>query len=282
MSPTNIQMEKAYKTAGGWTRFYRHDSEVTGTEMRFSVFEPPGTAAAPVLYWLSGLTCTEENFMIKAGAQRLAAEHGLMLVAPDTSPRGLDLPGEHHSWDFGSGAGFYVNATREPWSAHYRMYDYVVEELPALVTRHFPVAEGRAGIFGHSMGGHGALVIGLRNPDRYASISAFAPICAPSRCPWGEKAFGNYLGPDRQAWLRYDACGLLEQLERAPRLLIDQGGADNFLEEQLKPQLLEEVCRRKGHELQLRIQPGYDHSYYFIASFMEDHLAHHARSLKAG
>ncbi len=267
---------------GGVQGVYRHASKSTGCDMELAVFTPPraGAGPLPVLTYLSGLTCTWENVTVKAGAQRFAAEAGLLLVAPDTSPRGTDFPGEHEAYDFGSGAGFYVDATREPWSRAYRMYSYVTEELPALVAEHFPADLRRQGIFGHSMGGHGALVAALRNPDRYRSVSAFAPISAPSRCPWGEKALTGYLGPDREAWRRYDTCELLAGSGWSSPILVDQGTSDQFLEEQLKPELLREACARAGVELDLRYQEGYDHSYYFIATFMGDHVAHHARLLR--
>jgi S-formylglutathione hydrolase len=268
---------------GGRQRILRHGSEATGTPMQLSVFLPPAAESGrvPVLYFLSGLTCTEENFSVKAGAQRYAAEHGLALVVPDTSPRGLDLPGEHDDWDFGSGAGFYVNASEAPWKDHYRMYEYVTEELPRLVAESQPIEIERAAISGHSMGGHGALVIGLRNRERYASISAFAPIVSPTRCPWGERAFSAYLGTDRARWADWDASLLVAGSPHAHPILIDQGSADGFLEEQLKPELFEAACRQSGQALELRIQEGYDHSYYFIASFIGDHIAHAARALFA-
>ena len=268
---------------GGVQGVYRHHSESTGGPMEFAVFAPPAAreGPVPVLTYLSGLTCTWENVTVKAGAQRFAAQHGLLLVAPDTSPRGTDLPGENESYDFGSGAGFYVDATQEPWRRAYRMYRYVTRELPSLIASHFPADAGRQGIFGHSMGGHGALVAALREPDRYRSVSAFAPISAPSRCPWGEKAFGGYLGPDRAAWRDYDACELLRERGFPSPILVDQGTADPFLEEQLKPGLLAEACKSAGVALELRYRDGYDHSYYFIATFMEDHVAHHARALHA-
>jgi S-formylglutathione hydrolase len=268
---------------GGVQGVYRHAAKSTGCDMEFAVYLPPQAQSGPVpvLTWLSGLTCTWENFAVKAGAQRYAAEHGVALVAPDTSPRGLDLPGEHDDWDFGSGAGFYVDATQAPWSAHYRMYSYVVEELPALVHERFPLDAQRQGIFGHSMGGHGALVVALRNPERYRSVSAFAPISNPTHCPWGEKALGHYLGADREAWRRYDACELLAESDWRRPILVDQGGADGFLEVQLKPERLREACAAAHVPLELRLQPGYDHSYYFIASFVGDHVAHHARALRA-
>jgi S-formylglutathione hydrolase len=253
--------------------------------MRFAVFTPPQAqkGRVPLLYYLAGLTCTEETFMIKAGAQRIAAELGLMLVAPDTSPRGVKIPGDSDNWDFGVGAGFYVDATQAPWSANYRMYSYVTQELPALIEGNFPADPERRGIFGHSMGGHGALVLALKNPGRYRSISAFAPIAAPKSCPWGQKAFSGYLGPDRGQWSAYDATELMSQVKdaagRSP-ILIDQGLADQFLEQQLHPDLFEEACRKVGYPLTLRRQVGYDHSYYFISTFIEDHLRHHARTLK--
>lgn len=271
------------KCFGGIQGVYSHDAEATKCAMRFSVFVPPQAKSGPVpvLYWLSGLTCTEENFTVKAGAQRYAAEHGVMLVAPDTSPRGVDLPGEDDSYDFGSGAGFYVDATEAPWSAHYRMYSYITSELPKLILANFPGDGARQGVFGHSMGGHGALVCALRNPGLYKSVSAFAPIVAPTRVPWGEKALAGYLGADRANWRQYDACELIGDGARMPDILVDQGTADNFLEEQLKPDLLREACDAAGQKLTLRMQDGYDHSYYYIASFVGDHIAHHARALKA-
>lgn len=269
------------KCFGGTQGVYGHQSDATNCAMRFSVFVPPRAEAGPVpvLYWLSGLTCTEENFTFKAGAQRYAAEHGIMLVAPDTSPRGVNLPGEDDAYDFGAGAGFYVDATEAPWSAHYRMYSYITAELPRLIHDNFPGDAARQGVFGHSMGGHGALVCALRNPDIYKSVSAFAPIVAPSQVPWGEKALAGYLGADRASWRQYDACELIRDGARIPDILVDQGLADNFLEEQLKPDLLREVCAAAGQPLTLRMREGYDHSYYFIASFIGDHIAHHAKAL---
>lgn len=269
---------------GGTVGFYRHASTSTACDMKFSVFVPPQAARGPVpvLYYLSGLTCTEETFMTKAGAQRVAAELGLMLVAPDTSPRGVPIPGDSDAYDFGVGAGFYLDATRSPWSEHYRMYSYVVDELPSLVREHFPADASRQGIFGHSMGGHGALTIGLRNPDRYRSISAFAPIANPMNCPWGVKAFTGYLGEDRSTWAAYDATERVSALvdgPSRPELLIDQGLADKFLAEQLHPDKFETACRKVGQRVTLRRQPDYDHGYYFIATFIEDHLRHHARTL---
>lgn len=233
-----------------------------------------------MLFYLSGLTCTAANVTDKSGFQRIASELGLIVVAPDTSPRGAGCPGEDDSWDFGTGAGFYVDATVAPWSERYRMFSYVTEELPALIDAHFETrGPDRRSVFGHSMGGHGALVVGLRQPDRWRSISAFAPIAAPTRCPWGEKAFGGYLGDDRSAWAAYDACELLGKRTHPRSILVDQGTADGFLEEQLKPELLRSACEAAGQALELRMQPGYDHSYAFIATFMEDHLRHHQTHL---
>ncbi|MDD3353679.1 S-formylglutathione hydrolase [Zoogloea sp.] len=270
------------RSFGGWHRRYRHASAATGCTMTFAVYLPPQAEAGPVpaLYWLSGLTCTDENFMQKAGAQRVAAELGIAIIAPDTSPRGDGVPGDPEgAWDFGLGAGFYVDATQAPWSTHYRMHDYVVNELPCLVEKHLPVSPRRA-ISGHSMGGHGALVCALRHPGRYRSVSAFAPISHPMDCPWGQKAFSHYLGADPTHWKAWDACELIAQTQERLPLLVDQGEADNFLAGQLKPEVLEAACTAAGHPLTLRRQPGYDHSYYFIASFIEDHLRHHAAALK--
>lgn len=267
---------------GGTIGFYSHVSTEIGTEMKFSVFVPPKgpTRPRPVLYFLAGLTCTEETFMIKANALRHAAELGLVLVAPDTSPRGLGLPGEEDDWDFGTGAGFYLDAEAEPWRRNYRMYSYVTRELPALVEANFPIDAGRRGVFGHSMGGHGALVIALRNPQAYRSASAFAPICNPVDVPWGEKAFGNYLGSDRSRWAEWDASELLKRGSRFPSsLLVDQGLKDQFLTTQLRPYSLEAAAARSGQELVLRRHEHYDHSYWFIQSFIEDHLKWHADRL---
>lgn len=277
---TNLTQKSQTRVAGGTLTFYQHPSSSCNCDMSFSIFLPPGLekGKAPVLYWLSGLTCSEENFMVKAGAQRYAAELGLILVAPDTSPRGLNLAQEEDSWDFGTGAGFYVNATQSPWSDHYRMYDYVVNELPALIEANFPASDRRS-LSGHSMGGHGALSIAQRNQGRYASVSAFSPICNPSVSAWGIKAFSGYLGEDRQSWMKYDSCVILDGLDKALPMLVDQGEQDGFLAEQLLPQNLADVCRRRGHGLDLRLQPGYDHSYYFIASFIGEHLAWHAKYL---
>jgi S-formylglutathione hydrolase len=268
---------------GGVQGYYRHSSEECRAPMRFSVYRPPQAKSGrvPVLYYLAGLTCTEETFMVKAGAQRVAAELGIMLVAPDTSPREPRFPGDDASWDFGLAAGFYVDATRSPWSANYRMYSYVTRELPALVAANFPAREDAQSIFGHSMGGHGALVCALRNPERYRSVSAFAPIAAPSRCPWGHKAFGGYLGDDRAAWAEYDASELVARRAFHSKVLVDQGTADKFLTEQLLPEVFAEACRRSGQEYELRMHAGYDHGYYFIQTFVEDHLRFHAARLLA-
>jgi len=267
-------------TFGGELSRVKHYSTSCNCDMVFSIFLPPQAREKPVplLYWLSGLTCTDENFTIKAGAQRAAAELGLAIVCPDTSPRGTSFPGEHDSYDFGSGAGFYVNATQEPWSANYNMYDYVTQELPELLREHFPVNE-RCGISGHSMGGHGALVCYLRNPGKYQSVSAFAPICHPSDCAWGQKALANYLGENRNDWIKYDATLLIGDAEEKLPLLIDQGMADEYLTDQLKPGCLEQACIANHYPLNLRMQPGYDHSYYFVSTFIEDHLRHHAKTL---
>ena len=266
---------------GGWQDVYRHRSETLDCDMHVAIYLPPQAqdGPVPVLYWLSGLTCTEQNFITKAGAQRYAAEHGVILVAPDTSPRG-DGVADAEGYDLCKGAGFYVNATQAPWSAHYRMYDYIVDELPALIEAEFPATDAR-GISGHSMGGHGALTIALKNPGRYRSVSAFSPIVAPSRVPWGEKAFGAYLGDDREAWRLYDAVDLIRDAPERLPLLVDQGDADEFLRTQLKPELLQAAAGATGHPLTLRLQPGYDHSYYFIASFIGEHIAHHAKALNA-
>lgn len=269
---------------GGTQLVCRHDSTETGTAMRFAVYLPPQAerAKVPAVWFLSGLTCTEENFTVKAGAQRIASELGLMLIAPDTSPRGDGVPDDpEQAYDFGLGAGFYVDATESPWSRHYHMASYVATELPALIGTEFPVDMSRQAIMGHSMGGHGALTLALKHPGRFRSVSAFAPICSPMNCPWGEKALGGYLGPDRTAWRAYDSCALIDEGARLADLLVDQGAADQFLESQLKPELLEAACARAGIPLTLRRQEGYDHSYYFIASFIEDHLRWHAERLSA-
>ena len=268
------------RSFGGELQRVRHTSKACHCDMVFGIYLPPQalTEMVPVLYWLSGLTCTDENFMQKAGAQRLAAELGMAIVCPDTSPRGTNFPGEHDSWDFGSGAGFYVNATEAPWNRNYHMFDYVTRELPDLIEDSFPVNQKR-GISGHSMGGHGALVSYLRNPGRYLSVSAFAPICHPSECAWGQKAFSAYLGEDRNDWMAYDAAFLIGDAKEKLPMLIDQGTEDSFLSDQLKPGSLEQACIASHYPLELRMQEGYDHSYYFIATFIADHLRHHARGL---
>jgi S-formylglutathione hydrolase len=279
MSLENLACQKSF---GGWHKRYRHRSQTLNCDTVFAVYLPPQIEAGeklPVLYWLSGLSCTDENFMQKAGAQRLAAELGLVIVCPDTSPRGPEVPGDPDGgWDFGHGAGFYLNATQAPWDRHYRMHDYVVHELPALIEAHFPVS-GQRGLSGHSMGGHGALVCALRNPGRYRSLSAFAPICNPMGVPWGEKAFSRYLGNDRANWREWDASHLIAQASERLPLLIDQGDRDDFLPVQLKPDSLRLAAEAANYPLTLRMQAGYDHGYYFIASFIEDHLRHHARWL---
>ncbi|RLA20446.1 MAG: S-formylglutathione hydrolase, partial [Gammaproteobacteria bacterium] len=269
----DISLIKRQKSFGGSVEYYRHDSEVNQSEMTFSVFLPPtmGDRPTPVLYWLSGLTCSEDNFMSKAGAQRVAAELGLMIVVPDTSSRNNGIEGEDESYDFGSGAGFYLNATTSDWSKNYNMYDYVTQELPRLIEGNFNVDSGRKSISGHSMGGHGALTIALKNPGVYRSVSAFSPIVAPMDVPWGQKAFQGYLGEDKALWEEYDASRLVRKAAERLPLFIDQGGADEFLVEQLKPHLLEKACKEMGHPLELRIHDGYDHSYFFIASFIEEH-----------
>jgi S-formylglutathione hydrolase len=281
------ELVSGHRCFGGAVGYYRHRSEVNDCEMRFAVYTPPAAEhrPVPVLTWLSGLTCTEETFMIKAGAQRVAAELGLMLVAPDTSPRGEGVPdAADGSWDLGQGAGFYLDAAEAPWSRHYRMHEYVSGELPRTLAEHFPADMARQGIFGHSMGGHGALVLGLRHPDSYVSISAFAPIAAPMRCPWGQKAFTAYLGGDTARWAEWDATQLLVaggSRAGRPPILVDQGMDDQFLAEQLYPEALEAACRKVGQALELRRHAGYDHGYYFICSFIEDHLRHHAALLGA-
>ena len=278
-----LELIESHASFGGTQRIYRHESKAIGLPMRFSVFMPKETAQkkVPALFYLAGLTCTEETFPIKAGAQRFAAQHGIALIAPDTSPRGAGVPGETDSWDFGVGAVFYVDATQEPWSKHYGMYSYVRDELRETVVDELPVDGDRLGIFGHSMGGHGALMLALRNPDIYRSVSAFAPIAAPTRCPWGEKAFSGYLGADREAWKQYDASELVGKATRkfAEGILVDQGLADAFLAQQLNPDVFEAACRAAGQPLTLRRHEGYDHGYFFISTFIEDHVAHHAKVL---
>lgn len=264
----------------GTVGFYSHQSQTCNSEMRFSIYQPPQTSSqsVPVLYFLSGLTCTEENFTFKAGAQRFAAQYGLMLVVPDTSPRNTGIEGENDDWDFGSGASFYVDATLAPWKANYQMYSYIVKELPALIANNFPVRADKQGIFGHSMGGHGALVCALRNQELYKSVSALAPIVAPLRSSWVDKAFTKYLGANREAWKEYDSSELVLTANYKRPILIDQGAADKYLE-QLQPHLFEQACKAVNQPLTLRFHPGYDHSYYFIATFIEDHIRHHAAIL---
>ena len=269
---------------GGVQGFYQHDSTVIGLPMRFGVYAPPQAKAGPgpVLTYLAGLTCNEETFAIKAGAQRLAAELGLMLVTPDTSPRGTGVAGADAAWDFGTAAGFYLDATVEPWARHWRMESWLLHELPQVLAAHFPARPGPQGLMGHSMGGHGALTLALRYPGRFASVSALAPIVAPTQCPWGVKAFSGYLGSDRAAWAAHDATALVQAGARVPPLLVDQGLADKFLVEQLQPERFEAACAAAGQPLTLRRHPGYDHGYYFIQSVIGDHLRHHAQALVAG
>lgn len=275
---TKVSTHKAFE---GRVGFYSHPSEVNHCPMKFSVFIPQEaeTRAVPVLYWLSGLTCTEENFTIKANAQRFASQFGIMLVAPDTSPRGDNVPGKGPDWDLGQGAGFYVNATQAPWATHYQMYDYVTQELPQVIEKNFKVIPEAKSIFGHSMGGHGALVIGIREAKKYRSVSAFAPITHPTSVPWGEKAFTAYLGSDRKKWEDYDACLLIKKLGYDRPILVDQGTEDQFLKTSLHPEFLEEACREANVNLELRYQQGYDHSYYFISTFIQDHIRFHSKFL---
>ena len=283
---TILQTLSEHACFGGTQRFYQHDSATVGLPMKFSVFMPPQASAGPVpaLLYLAGLTCNEETFMAKAGAQRLAAKHGLALIAPDTSPRGTNLPGDADNWDFGLGAGFYLDATEPPWAQHYRMESYLMAELLPLLSSSLPIDSQRIGIFGHSMGGHGALTLALRHPGLFKSLSAFAPICAPSQCLWGRKAFTGYLGTNESGWLEHDASALMSQ-RTTPifpgGILIDQGLADKFLTDQLHPDRFEAACALTGQPLTLRRHAGYDHGYYFIATFIADHLAHHARELQA-
>ncbi|ATG20651.1 S-formylglutathione hydrolase [Ralstonia pickettii] len=286
MSPTPaLELISEHACFGGVQRFYRHDSAVIGLPMRFSVYLPPQALAGdrcPALFYLAGLTSTEETFAIKAGAQRVAAREGLILISPDTSPRGANVPGEADHWDFGLAAGFYLDATQAPWREHYRMESYIVDELYETVCAALPVAPRRIGIFGHSMGGHGALTLALRHPDRFRSVSAFAPVAHPSVCPWGIKAFSGYLGDDRAAWAAHDATELMQRAQRPfpGDILVDQGEADKFLAEQLYPDDFAAACAAAGQPLQLRRHPGYDHGYYFIQTFIEDHLLHHAAQLR--
>jgi S-formylglutathione hydrolase len=281
-----MELVSSHGCFDGQQRFYRHDSKVIGLPMRFSVYLPPAAVhekkRVPALFYLAGLTCTEETFPAKSGAQRIAAKLGMALVCPDTSPRGADVPGEAESWDFGVGAGFYLDATQPPWSQHWRMESYLMEELLPLAGEALPLDIERASVFGHSMGGHGALTLALRHPGKFRSVSAFAPVVAPSQVPWGVKAFTRYLGPDREAWKAHDATELMAAGKSAPYphgILIDQGLDDKFLAEQLRPELFEAACAKVGQSLTLRRHPGYDHSYYFISTFVADHLRHHSRAL---
>ncbi|WP_407332389.1 S-formylglutathione hydrolase [Enterovibrio sp. 27052020O] len=279
----SLENTSSNRSCGGWHKQYTHTSRTVHCNMRFAIYLPPQASESnkvPVLYWLSGLTCTDENFMQKAGAHKLAAELGIAIVAPDTSPRGDNIPDDPDgAYDFGVGAGFYLNATEAPWNRYYYMYDYVVKELPAVIEGHFPVSDVKA-ISGHSMGGHGALTIALKNSDAYRSVSAFSPIVNPSTVPWGQKAFTNYLGDDQATWLEYDACALIKKADKHLPMLIDQGDGDQFLHDQLKPGNLLLAAEEAGYPLELRMQEGYDHSYYFIASFIDDHLRFHAQHLK--
>lgn len=278
---TALTTRSANRCFDGVQGFYSHESEACNGTMNFAVYTPPQAEQVklPVVFYLSGLTCTEENFVTKAGAQRVAAELGLLLVAPDTSPRNQGIPGEDDSYDLGTGAGFYLDATQKPWSKAYRMYSYMTEELPQVIAKNFPADMDRQGILGHSMGGHGAITLHLKHPKTYRSVSALAPISAPIQSPWGEKVFSAYLGDDREAWKEYDSCELVRRRPSEAEILVDQGSSDQFLEENLMPEKLAEACAAAGQELKLRMQPGYDHSYYFVQSFIEDHLRHHARAL---
>jgi len=281
MVKRSVELLNRSKSEGGWIEIYSHQSVSTQTAMKFSVFRPPRIKSKnPVLFWLSGLTCTHENFIQKAGAQKYLAEKGMFLIAPDTSPRGAGVKGEDDSWEFGTGAGFYLNATESGWSRHYRMYDYVVDELHDLILENFPVDSSRFGISGHSMGGHGALVLGLRNPEIFKSISAFSPICAPSRCPWGKNAFSRYLGSNETAWAEYDSSSLVSKSKFSNEILIDQGEEDEYLKAgQLMPEEFEKGSQKSGQKLNLRMQKGYDHSYYFVSSFIRDHIEFHEKQL---
>ena len=283
MSDQKIEQFGASKNFGGWTKMFSHPSESCGGEMKFSVFLPPQAESGnvPVLYWLSGLTCNHENFITKAGAQQYAAQSGIMLVAPDTSPRGAGVQGEDDDYDLGSGASFYINATEDKWAANYRMEDYIIHELPKIIGVNFPVVKGKESIFGHSMGGHGALTLALKNLGRFCSVSAFSPICAPSQCQWGEKVFTNYLGENRESWKKHDANELIQNSTLEIPLLIDQGGDDPFLEKELNFELFRNTCEKRNQKLTARLQSGYDHTYYFIATFMEDHIQHHAKAFFA-
>ncbi|MGZ3718934.1 MAG: S-formylglutathione hydrolase [Bdellovibrionota bacterium] len=276
-----MEKTKSYKQFGGYTNYYSHESKITGTKMNFAAYLPPQAGPAPVLYWLSGLTCTEENFITKAYAQLFAARTGFVVVAPDTSPRGANIPGEDDSYDLGTGAGFYVDATQAPWAKNYKMYSYITEELRELVEKNLPVDPSRSAISGHSMGGHGALTMALSLPHNYRAASAFSPIVAPSQVPWGIKALGGFLGANKEAWRKHDAVALIEDGARFSEFLVDIGDADPFLNEQLRPELLERACAKAGIPLNLRRQNGYDHSYYFVSTLMADHMRWHAARLKA-
>lgn len=278
---SDLEEIKTHKSFNGWQKVFAHDSVPLNCRMEFAVYLPPQaeSQSCPVLYWLSGLTCTWANFVEKAGAQRYAAEQGIIIVAPDTSPRGVKIEGEDDSYDFGSGAGFYLNATQAPWDKHYHMYDYVTDELPGLIEKNFPVDAGRAGISGHSMGGHGALICALKNPEQYKSVSAFAPIVNPLDVPWGQKAFSGYLGDDQSAWESYDASRLAATSQWDKPILIDQGTGDDFLNEQLKPEVFKDACDKADIDLTLRMQDGYDHSYFFISTFIGEHIDWHAKQL---
>lgn len=282
MTGMAIEPVSESRSFGGTQGVYTHKSSATGTPMTFAVYVPehPAGTRLPVLWFLSGLTCTHANVMEKGEYRRACAEHGVILVAPDTSPRGDKVP-DDKEYDFGTGAGFYLDATQKPWAKNFRMRDYIENELPPIVAQHFPVDMDRQGILGHSMGGHGALTVSLRNPGRFRSTSAFAPIVSPMNCPWGNKALTGYLGEDQEAWREYDACALIEDGARLPDLLVDQGRADNFLEEQLKTWLLEDAVRRAGMQAHIRMQEGYDHSYFFVSTFIDEHIAWHAEKLKA-
>ncbi len=270
---------ETHNSFGGIQEVWQHSSTTLNCEMRFAIYLPPQVkqGARPVLYWLSGLTCTEQNFITKAGAQQYAAEHGVIIVAPDTSPRGDNVANDA-AYDLGQGAGFYLNATQAPWAQHFQMFTYITQELPKLIESNFPANQQRS-ISGHSMGGHGALICAIKKPGFYKSVSAFSPIVAPSQVPWGEKAFTNYLGSDNQKWLEWDSCALLASAKDKFTILVDQGSADEFLENQLKPQLLKDVCDKHGHKLSLNMHQGYDHSYYFISSFIGQHIKYHAQAL---
>ncbi len=279
---TEIKLVKQHQCFGGTVSYYFHSSSTCNIEMRFSIYQPPQAKlkSLPILYFLSGLTCTAENFMAKAGAQQFANKYELILVVPDTSPRNTGIAGEDDDWDLGTGAGFYINATSQPWKKHYQMYSYLVEELPEIIAKNFPIQPDKQSIFGHSMGGHGALICALKNPEKYQSVSAFAPIAAPMRCPWGEKAFTNYLDTNQENWRDYDASELVLTSGYNRPILIDVGTADPFLaQKQLLPEVFENSCKKVGLPLTLRMQENYDHSYYFIASFIEDHIRYHAEAL---